>query len=211
MDFTFYNSYLILELVSSTVIFWTELRCWRKGYSSKTTLLLGWSHRYKNSTGVITIISNDNISFTFYEDVSFQFLLPKFYGLHCIYEYHDGCLIRSMNCLPFASTWVHPLPQDLGGVRAAYLFRFLCCVVRYDNRIKRCSVRLYLQLFVGGCMSYLRYLCLLAHSGVQHIWCCVFVLFFFVLCGLCCQFLWIVLFLIAPSVFSNVYLIQFYI
>jgi hypothetical protein len=37
---------------------------------------------------------------------------------------------------------------------------------------------------------------------------CVFVLLFFVLCTLCCQFLWIVQFwfLIAPSVFSNVYL-----
>ena len=30
-------------------------------------------------------------------------------------------------------------------------------------------------------MSYLRYLCLFVHSGVQHILCCVFVLFFFVL------------------------------
>ena len=47
---------------------------------------------------------------------------------------------------------------------------------------KRCSVRPYLQLFVGGFMSYLRYLCLLAHSGVQHILCCVFAVFFIVLC-----------------------------
>jgi energy-coupling factor transporter transmembrane protein EcfT len=54
-------------------------------------------------------------------------------------------------------------------------------------------------------MSYLRYVCLFAYNGVQHILCCVFVLFFFVLCTLCCQFLWIVLFWIAPSVFSNVY------
>ena len=66
-------------------------------------------------------------------------------------------------------------------------------------RIKRCSVRLYTQLFV--------------HSGVQHIMCCVvlfvfFVWFVFVLClvfpmlsvSLVCAFL------IAPSVFSNVYL-----
>ena len=30
-------------------------------------------------------------------------------------------------------------------------------------------------------MSYLRYLCLLANSGVQHTLCCVFVLFVFVL------------------------------
>ena len=49
----------------------------------------------------------------------------------------------------------------------------------------RCSVRLYLQLFVGGFMSYLRCLCLLAHSGVQHTLCCGFGLFFFVLWTLC--------------------------
>jgi hypothetical protein len=42
-----------------------------------------------------------------------------------------------------------------------------------------------------------RYLCLFAHSGVQHVLCC-FVLFFFVVW---CQFLWIVHFLL----FSNVY------
>jgi hypothetical protein len=44
-----------------------------------------------------------------------------------------------------------------------------------------CLVRLYLQLFVGGSMSYLRYLCLFVHSVVQHILCCVFALFFFVM------------------------------
>jgi hypothetical protein len=43
------------------------------------------------------------------------------------------------------------------------------------SALKRCSVRLYLQLLVGWLMSYLRYLCLLAHSGVQHILCCVFI------------------------------------
>ena len=33
----------------------------------------------------------------------------------------------------------------------------------------------YLQMFVGGLMSYLRYLCLFAHSGVKHILSCVFI------------------------------------
>jgi hypothetical protein len=47
------------------------------------------------------------------------------------------------------------------------------------NYPARCSVRLYLQLFVGGLMSYLRFLCFFAHSGVQDLLCCVFVLFFF--------------------------------
>jgi hypothetical protein len=42
---------------------------------------------------------------------------------------------------------------------------------------KRRSVRLYLQLFVGGRMSYLRYWCLFVNSGDQHILCCVFVFY----------------------------------
>jgi hypothetical protein len=46
------------------------------------------------------------------------------------------------------------------------------------SALKRYSVRLYLQLFVGGLMSYLRYLCLFVHSGIQHILCCVFVFAF---------------------------------
>jgi len=49
---------------------------------------------------------------------------------------------------------------------------------------------------VGGLRSYLHYLCLFANIGVQHILCCVFVLFVFVLCALCCQFLWIVHFVL---------------
>ena len=82
-------------------------------------------------------------------------------------------------------------------------------------------------------MSYLHYLCLLAYSGVQHIVCCVIVCLRFVypmlpvsLCcqflyvasfsvlpvSLCCQFLCVASFselsiLVAPSVFSNVYLL----
>ena len=64
----------------------------------------------------------------------------------------------------------------------------------------RCSVRLYLQLFV--LVSYLRWLCLVAHNGVQHILYCVFV---------CLRPEYPVLpvspdclFLIASSVFSNI-------
>jgi hypothetical protein len=42
-----------------------------------------------------------------------------------------------------------------------------------NNDFNCCVWRLYFQLFVGKVMSYLRYLCLFAHSGVQHILCCV--------------------------------------
>jgi hypothetical protein len=71
------------------------------------------------------------------------------------------------------------------------------------------AVRLYPQLFVGGFMSYLRYLCLIAHIDVQQILCCVFELFFFRIVrpvlpvSLDCQFV------IAPSVFSNDYFNQY--
>jgi hypothetical protein len=70
---------------------------------------------------------------------------------------------------------------------------------------KQCSVRLYLQLFVWGLMSYLRYLCLLVYSVVQHILCFCFVLLHLVYpmlpFSLYCPFL------IALSVLYNVYLL----
>jgi hypothetical protein len=51
-------------------------------------------------------------------------------------------------------------------------------------------------------MSYLRDLCLFAYSGVQHILCCVFLRLVYPVLpvSLDCPFL------VAPSVFSNVYL-----
>ena len=51
-------------------------------------------------------------------------------------------------------------------------------------------------------MSYLPYLCLFAHSGVQHMLCCVFILFFFPLLTLSldCSFL------LPFRYFLNVYL-----
>ena len=66
----------------------------------------------------------------------------------------------------------------------------LWCSLRFPHK----NDVLNLQLFVGWLMSYLRYLCLLAHSSVQHILCCVFALFVFVSCIPCCQFFWIVYF-----------------
>ena len=71
--------------------------------------------------------------------------------------------------------------------------------------LKRCSVRLYLQLFVGGRMSSLRWLCLFAYSGVKHILHC------FAFRRLVCPMFPVSLdcpFFIVPSVFSNVYSIQ---
>ena len=98
----------------------------------------------------------------------------------------------------------------------AHLFRFflvLSCYVslrsefrvvmfvRYDFRMKRCSVRLYLQLFVGGFMSYLCYLYFFC------VYCCPT---YIVLCfsSSCVRYVASSLdcpFFTAPLVFSNVY------
>jgi hypothetical protein len=92
------------------------------------------------------------------------------------------CLIRSSTCLPFTGTLL-----------CVFTFWVPWFDVRYDFRITRCC-SLVLQLFVGGLISYLLYL--FAHSSFLHMLCCVFALFFFVLCTLCCQCLWIVHFLL---------------
>ena len=122
------------------------------------------------------------------------------------------------NCLPFASTWVYPR-FFFYGVQVAHLFRFFmlshCVSLRSEFRVvmsvaistwKWCSVHLCLQLYVGGWISYLRFLCFLADRGILHILCCGFFLFVFhrfvypmLSVSLNCSFL------IAPSVFSNVY------
>jgi hypothetical protein len=54
--------------------------------------------------------------------------------------------------------------------------------LKSEIRVYIYLVLLYLQLFVGGCMSYLRYVCVFAHSGVQHILRCACVLFFSINC-----------------------------
>ena len=122
--------------------------------------------------------------------------MVNFWILNWAVNYH----IRSRNFLPFMITWVHP--RLFSEVRVAHrllccpimcLFTFWisCCNVSYNFRIKRCSVRLYLQLFIGGLVSYLRYLYLFA--VVTHIVLCFLLcLSSCVLCTQCCQFLWIV-------------------
>ena len=57
------------------------------------------------------------------------------------------------------------------------LFWFPCCDVRYELRIKTTFGSSLPPVVCRMPMSYLRYLCLLAHRGVQHILHCVFVWF----------------------------------
>ena len=86
-----------------------------------------------------------------------------------------------------------------------------CCDVRYDFRIKTMfgSSLTPVVSKKWGLMSYLRWLCLFVYSNVQHILCCVFVLFVFVLCTICCQFLrivnfWMLHFILNQTVIANI-------
>jgi hypothetical protein len=93
--------------------------------------------------------------------------------------------MRSMNCLPFASTWVHP--RFFSRVRVTHRFSFLCCPlcvfsfwvlcfdVRYDFRIK---TMFFSSLPPVVCRRTRVSFTLCAHSGVQHI-CVVFLFCFF--------------------------------
>ena len=93
----------------------------------------------------------------------------------------------------------HRLPQ----VTDKFLCFFPCPIIclhvlssmlwnRYDFHVKTMFCSSLPDIDLRGLMSYLRYLCLCAHSGVQHILCCAFVLYVFVLCTLCCKFICIV-------------------
>ena len=101
---------LFWGLEPKIAFFWTELSCWGK---SKATLLLGWSHLYKNYRPLRMGCSSRNIhflngneSFAFYVDY-FLFLSPTrvlpdlIIWVNCVYR------IRNRNCLTFAMTWVH--------------------------------------------------------------------------------------------------------
>ena len=55
MRFKFHNSCVILRLVSSTLIFWTEFRCWGKRYSKEVTLVLSHEFNATNSHSELII------------------------------------------------------------------------------------------------------------------------------------------------------------
>jgi hypothetical protein len=95
---------------------------------------------------------------------------------------------RNKNCqwLPY----LFPNQDEMKYFCRGLKYSIPCCDVRYDFHIKTmfCSS---LPLVVCRRVHVLFTLFVFAHSGVQHILCCIFALFVFGLVS-CCQFLWIV-------------------
>ena len=94
-------------------------------------------------------------------------------------------------------------------VRVAHLFSFLWCPIMclyVMSSVLWCSLRFRQKnevrfVFTSSCL-YVLFTWFVFVCGVQHILCCVFDLFFFVLCALCCRFLWIVHFWLLPLQYS---------
>ena len=90
----------------------------------------------------------------------------------------ETCLIQTKNCmfLPNHSTEAH-LRILVSCVILLYVY-FPCCDVYYNFRIKkRCSVGIYLQLFVvGSCLIYMYVICVRIVVSITY---CVVFLFCF--------------------------------
>ena len=106
--------------------------------------------------------------------VSFVFCVVSF-----VFPFHlNHCIV----CPP--SIYCFWLPVLV----SSKLFVLLISDVRYDVRIKTMfdSSLPPVVWMEWSCLIYVFCGFLFAHSGVQHILCCVFVLFVFVFCTLCC-------------------------
>ena len=90
--------------------------------------------------------------------------------------YNQRCLIQLLR-KQFLRTCILTL-QGIKSIQCTATIKYI--IWSYQSAIYSVyflwSVRLYLQLFVGGIVFYLPYLCLFTFSGVQHISYCVFVL-----------------------------------
>ena len=99
----------------------------------------------------------------------------------------------------FRKILINILLQSILSLTYRWWWMILTIIVWF--KIPRCVVP---QLFIGVLLSYLRYICLLAYIGVQHILCC-YGFVFVCLRPVCCRFLLIVYFWFPLSVFSNVF------
>ena len=89
-------------------------------------------------------------------------------------------LTRSRNCLPFVSTCVHMRCfwwDPYVFLLRVFTFWVPCCDVRYDFRIKTMFSSSFPQVVCRRVHVLLMFFVFACLSGVQHISCCVFVLF----------------------------------
>ena len=191
MEFTFHNSYIILELVPSTAISWTELNCSRKSYSSKSILLLGWSHRYKKYTVVITIcltVSKYSHQWIFLR--RFVSSIDTRTYMTWVYIWVTRRVSYKKQELLTLRKYLSSSPDLVGSV-LYILLSFLCCPIMCLYILSSplwCSLRFPHKKGVRF---------VFASRRRTHVLFTLFV-FYFVLCTLCCQFLWTVRFGLLP-------------
>jgi hypothetical protein len=98
--------------------------------------------------------------------------------------------ISAVFCLTISCLWSRP-------VKIKVIIIYILYTLEHDRTLHHIDLGYFFKTFFSYNfnMSYWRYLCLFAYSGLPLILCCVFALSVFVLCIVSCQFLWIVHFL----------------
>ena len=133
----------------------------------------------------------------------------------CVYTvYISMCHIRSRNCLPFASIWLHLRFLVVSVLLFILVFccpimclyvlsSVLCCPLRFPHKRNDRFVLTSSCLQQVSSLIYVFSVCLLI--AVSNTYCVVlcFCLFVFILCTLCCQFLWIVHFWLPLRYYKN--------
>jgi hypothetical protein len=122
------HAIIILELVPSTVIFWTDLNCWRKSYSNKVTLLLGWSNHYTNYTVVITIwLTVMKYPYLKWQWIFYFFSYMFSFLCHCRDIYRNWRYIWVTRRVSYKKQELPTLPEDPSSPR--YLLRFVLLIL----------------------------------------------------------------------------------
>jgi hypothetical protein len=170
---------LITPLISSNSSYWfVDSHLHHRSNSSWNVLILSNNMRNRHSTKFIKQLSSNSFSSDF-NQVLVLWVINGSWGNQS--QMLVGPVTYVSNGLIIVSVFLVVL-------LCVFTFCVPCCNVRYDFCMKT-MFGSSLPPVVGWLMPYLRYLCLFVHSGVQHILCYVFILFSFVLCTLCCQFL----------------------
>jgi hypothetical protein len=138
MKSTFHNSYVILDLVLNTGIFWIELSCGGENWSKKMIkiLILDWSHRSQNhlrsSSGSGWPPGNIHFQITmnlflFTYNVFFSSIIDNTLLDLTLYMNNTASVLKERELLTLR---VHmSSPTDFDWVFFRTLFSLFCCVI----------------------------------------------------------------------------------
>lgn len=168
LEVTFQNSNDILELVSGILIFSTDLSCLHRSYAEKTTLLLGWRHRYEMSVTLhydLIVRSSISISHMAMYLIPFTQLVCFLFHLQNLYRPRLWVIWRVSYKKLELSTWRAPRILHFWWVCVSHLLVFCDMFCFFFLRSVPwslcCQCLSIVQLFFSLLFIYLSYLTLI--------------------------------------------------